>query len=856
MRPRYVLLVICFIVLAVLNSAYYLANAADQSSLLRLKSDANDAALQGLPVKVKVKIYLQGCYDINTGQMTTLLSAGGYLPLTSPYCEDQRTVSAIPINVTDWVLVQLHNTADGAPVASHSSFLRQDGYIVADDGTTSILVVAPPGNYFITIVHRNHLTLMSASTISLNSNTASVYDFTTGPNKGYGINGMTELEPGIWGMWAGDINHDGLVTTRDYKIWFESERAGSAGYLHSDVNLDGLIDEHDYSIVLDNAKRGASSPIRTIGDDAEICLSVNPLEFGAVAVDGTVERIISITNTGTAELIVSNMSTSDADFMIVGITSFNIVPGGYQDVKIRFSPTMATIYNASLWISNNSVESVKEVSLNGEGFSAITDIDGNIYRIVKICDQWWMAENLKVKHYRNEDIINNTLVRNNDEANAAIYGRLYDLNAALDNRNLAPLGWHVPNDAEWQNLADCLGGNDIAGGKMKATGTNIEGTGLWPSPNTGATNESGFNAIGGYYHVFYDTRRAMYHSSSSSVEGDNLIGWVLNYENTSFIRIDYPNSTMLQVRCVKGENPFVNTMPIPSLTITPVSGPTSTEFVFDASACSDSYTPTSDLQVRWDWDCDDIWDTGYSTIKIVTHQYVTEGLKTIRMEVKDSGNLINSICNNVYVGTGVGEIGSVTDIEGNTYKTIKIGSQWWMTENLKVTQYRNGDVIDNEPDNDLWASLTTGAYCNYNNDESIALTYGRLYNWYAVNDPRGLAPAGWHVPTDSEWQTLIDFLGGDNVAGGKMNEGGYEHWSYPNTSSNKSGFTALPGGARGAYVNYYNIGSLAQFWSSTEISSDRAWSRYILNGGVTFSHDEYAARDKLSGFSVRCVMDN
>ena len=118
-------------------------------------------------------------------------------------------------------------------------------------------------------------------------------------------------------------------------------------------------------------------------------------------------------------------------------------------------------------------------------------------------------------------------------------------------------------------------------------------------------------------------------------------------------------------------------------------------------------------------------------------------------------------------GVGPSEIGTVTDIDGNLYYTVKIGEQWWMLENLRVTHYRNGDAIPNVTDDAEWEGLSTGAYCDYDNDPANVATYGRLYNWYAVGDSRNIAPAGWHVPSDDEWQTLVDYLGGSSVAGGE-----------------------------------------------------------------------------------------
>lgn len=196
---------------------------------------------------------------------------------------------------------------------------------------------------------------------------------------------------------------------------------------------------------------------------------------------------------------------------------------------------------------------------------------------------------------------------------------------------------------------------------------------------------------------------------------------------------------------------------------------------------------------------------------------------------------------------------TVTDIDGNVYQTVKIGDQCWMKENLKVTHYRNGDAIPNVTGDD-WSGLFTGAYCDYDNNEGNVAVYGRLYNWYAVDDSRGLAPEGWHVPSENEWQTLADYLGGEAVAGGKMKEVGIVHWLSPNTgATNESGFTALPGGYRFDVGNFSDMNIYAIFWSSTEFDFSSAWSHGLNNAyeGLIPFDDNF----KQFGFSVRCVKD-
>jgi uncharacterized protein (TIGR02145 family) len=185
--------------------------------------------------------------------------------------------------------------------------------------------------------------------------------------------------------------------------------------------------------------------------------------------------------------------------------------------------------------------------------------------------------------------------------------------------------------------------------------------------------------------------------------------------------------------------------------------------------------------------------------------------------------------------------------------TVTIGQQIWMNKNLDVAYYRNGDPIPQVTDPTVWAGLTTGAWCYYNNDPLLGAIYGKLYNWYAVNDPRGLAPEGWHVPSDAEWTVLTNYLGGYSIAGGKMKETGYTHWYSPNTgATNESGFTGLPGGFRSNNGSYWGLRGNGYWWSSTEDYATDAWYRHL---GFFSTDLDSPINTKVYGFSVRCVKD-
>lgn len=195
--------------------------------------------------------------------------------------------------------------------------------------------------------------------------------------------------------------------------------------------------------------------------------------------------------------------------------------------------------------------------------------------------------------------------------------------------------------------------------------------------------------------------------------------------------------------------------------------------------------------------------------------------------------------------------GTVTDVDGNVYNTVVIGTQVWLKENLKVTKLNDGTAIPLIIDNIEWRDLSTPGYCWFeNNPATYEDLYGGYYNWFTVKTGK-LCPAGWHVPTDAEWTILNDYLGGQYAAGGKMKETGTSHWQAPNTdASNDSGFTALPAGMR-LWDGTYDYDSMfGYWWSSTESTAEYAWYRTIQHDWGNLNR---GAPDKTCGLSVRCI---
>ncbi len=217
---------------------------------------------------------------------------------------------------------------------------------------------------------------------------------------------------------------------------------------------------------------------------------------------------------------------------------------------------------------------------------------------------------------------------------------------------------------------------------------------------------------------------------------------------------------------------------------------------------------------------------------------------------------------------------TVTDIDGNVYNTVLIGSQCWMKENLKTTTYNNYSLIPNITDDTEWPVLFTGAYVWYNNDISWKNKYGALYNWYTIVNPGGLCPTGWHVPTDDEWTALTDYIGGisspygnkikscrqvNSPLGGGCNTSEHPRWnddiSYGNYGTDDYGFSSLPGGKRESYIPapFYYIGTQSYYWSSDESGLGSARARYLLYGYGGINVILYGS--KRAGYSVRCLRD-
>jgi uncharacterized protein (TIGR02145 family) len=188
--------------------------------------------------------------------------------------------------------------------------------------------------------------------------------------------------------------------------------------------------------------------------------------------------------------------------------------------------------------------------------------------------------------------------------------------------------------------------------------------------------------------------------------------------------------------------------------------------------------------------------------------------------------------------------------------SVSIGSQVWQTKNLNVDRFRNGDLIPEARTKEAWKEAGERgepAWCYYENNASNGIIYGKLYNWHAVKDARRICALGWHIPSDREWTTLTDYLGGEDLEGYKMKATGTAYWQTPNNgATNESGFSALPGGYRDSFDSFSKIRLTAFFWSATENDIAFAWNRYLDN---SIGNVNKGSNFKSVGASVRCLRD-
>jgi uncharacterized protein (TIGR02145 family) len=560
--------------------------------------------------------------------------------------------------------------------------------------------------------------------------------------------------------------------------------------------------------------------------------------------------------------------------------------------------SFTTANNAIPSTHSCGAENVHNPNLN---YGSMTDQEGNVYKTIVIGNQEWMAENLSTSVYRNGDAIpaltsvewpiSNSQAGlgayfNNNNPPECPYGKLYNWYAVVDPRELCPTDWHVPSDEEWNDLIGHLDNNYlpngisvsqslIAGEKLKSSGGYY-----WPINQNIASNESGFSALPAGWCNYGQLLSLGVQGewwSSTSCCGPCEFAWFRRMVISGVISKSLGNKQKVSgfsVRCLRDNNnnqgfdincdsQINNGVLLAGVT---ASGVTSTISYTGSNGHTNNGQLVSSygvlgLNAKWEGVIAD--GNGSITISI-SGTPTSTGTANFDLLIRGQTCALSLNVNTAPQAHSCGAFnvhnpsktyGSMIDQEGNVYKTIVIGNQEWMAENLKTSTYRNGDAIMNETDAGQWSVLTTGASCSYDNNSQNDCPYGKLYNWYAVADPRNVCPTGWHVPNDAEWTVLTNYAGGVEVAGGKMKSTGIQHWPNPNTdATNETGFSGLPGGIRyyDGTSQFSGIGQSGYWWSSSQFDTHNSWSRNLR------SYDGFASwetRVKQSGLSVRCIRD-
>jgi len=517
--------------------------------------------------------------------------------------------------------------------------------------------------------------------------------------------------------------------------------------------------------------------------------------------------------------------------------------------------------------------------------ATVTDKDGNVYHSVTIGTQTWMVENLKTTKYRNGESITNPTADadwaaagfgawcdyENTPANGTKYGHLYNWYAVNDNRNIAPVGWHVASDAEWTTLENYVSANlgtSLNVAKALAATTDwatYSSTGTVGN-NPALNNATGFSALPGGYRI--SDGAFNYQGTNghwwSCTETNTSLAWYRNmyYSNSYVGRANYGvKADGFSVRCVKDNVPTLSAT-------TPASAITTTTATSGGDVTSDGASTITARGICWS-----TATAPTTALSTKTTETGTTGVFTSAMTNLTAGTkyYVRAYATNT-LGTSYGSEVSfttldapvdITDIDGNVYHSVTIGTQTWMVENLKTTKYRDGESITNPTAVADWAAAGFGAWCDYENTPANGTKYGHLYNWYAVNDNRNIAPVGWHVPTDAEWTTLINYVSanlGTSLSVAKALAATTD-WTTDSGSgtignnlalNNATSFSALPGGYRDGDGSFSSLGIYGNWWSSTEYSTSYAWCR-TMNYGYSDVYRGYG--NKASGFSVRCVRD-
>ena len=538
--------------------------------------------------------------------------------------------------------------------------------------------------------------------------------------------------------------------------------------------------------------------------------------------------------------------------------------------------------------------------------ATMTDYDGNVYNTVKIGEQCWMKENLRTSHYANGAEVSDRRMPAGDPANVAAYGYLYNWSEVMNGatatnanpsgvQGICPAGWHLPSAAEWSQLTDYLSGVSAygCGNMVNATAKSLASEIGWAISYVGCAvgsdpsqnNLTGFSAMPAGTSSYSDFGHVAYFWSATSQGGSNAKNFALYSNQETPYQQDEYTGTGMSVRCVRGLGASVA-----SVTTVAVSNLTDVTVTCGGNVTADGGATVTERGV--------CWGTSHNPTTAGSHTASGDGVGEFSLSISEltpstvyyvRAYAVNAtgtsygaevsfqtLSNSPYASANDGQpcVGNptVTDFDGNVYNTVQIGNQCWMKENLRVTHYANATAI---PDG------TNGAFpSRYNpyGDASQVTTYGLLYNWYAVmngasssnvspSNVQGVCPTGWHVPSDVEWQQMIDYVRSQNayLCGGSISKyakalAANTLWNTSTTNcavgndlaqNNLTGFSALPAGYRNSGGGFSNIGTNAAFWTTSRNGSAAPLNRNIAHNYADVSR---LTVDGGGALSVRCVL--
>lgn len=785
-----------------------------------------------------LKIYPEGLFNPVTGILNQAHDSNG--PRFEPDTADLITLRLID------------------PYPPYAEVLCINDLPIPTDGLIT-MPVSPSLNssYYLSINHRNSLETWSAQPVSFNANVIT-YNFTTGAEKAYGFN---QVERGNqWLMIGGDVNQDGMVNLSDVSAIENSAIHFCAGYLKEDINGDGLIDADDIILADNNAANGYSSmhpyaqempmvltfPAKDITTGSAL-LSGNVISQGSSPVSSkgicwsfspnpTINDFYQPSGTGTGNIdcILSLLSIGTHYYFRAYATNLS---GTFYGPEYSFT---------TLGIGGPSPPA---------SIPAIT-YGYQTYNTVQIGNQVWMRENLNIGLLigSNQPQTDNGIIEKycliDETGYCSSYGGLYQWDEMMQYstspsaRGICPPGWHLPSNSEWNTLTTYLGGSSVAGGKLKDSGTK-----RWIEPNSGGTNESGFSALPGGG-VFGNSGSAGYWFTSSMCAQGSAMSRELKFNSAAVEENNgCPKTNMsfaMSVRCVMDDSlqlPMVSTKAVKTISENSavcfgISQPNGSTNIIMRGSCWDTI-PSPTLLCSHSVD-----GNGYGEFSSFLSGLIPNKTYYVRTYATNSAGTTYGNERSIYTGfQGVPCPGIDTlVVDSQVYHTLQIGNQCWMKENLN-----RGVQVQGYPQK---TDNIIEKVC-YQNDAFNCEIYGGLYSWdeamqYTDSTRQGICPDGWHIPSLSDWNILSYTLGGASVAGSKMKDAGTALWSFPNNSTNESGFSAFPGGLLD--IDFGLLTYWGGFWSS--------------ENGKNFASLYYTS-DELGIFqgaeqmiSVRCIKDD